>query len=95
MADPAKASVYVLPQIMDLKAASAVAERIVSYRGRPLTLDASRVERIGGLCLQVLLSARLSWKFDCLALTIANPSAIFSESLELFGAPRFSISKTS
>jgi len=95
MAAPAKANVVVLPEVMDLRAAAPLAQRIVGFQGRPLTLDASGVERIGGLCLQVLLSARLSWAVDRLPLTIMNPSKAFLDSLELFGAPRFAISMTS
>ncbi len=94
MPETMKSNVYVLPEVMDLKAATSLAQRILGFQGRALTLDASRVERIGGLCLQVLLSARLSWKVDRVPLSIVNPSPIFSESLELFGATRLAISKT-
>ena len=94
MAEPAKSNVYVLPEVLDLKAASALAQRFIGFQGRALTLDASRVERIGGLCLQVLLSARLAWKVDRVPFGVVNPSPAFSESLELFGAPHFAISKT-
>ena len=94
MAEPTTSNVYVLPEVMDLKAATVLAQRILGFQGRPLTLDASRVERIGGLCLQILLSARLSWKVDRVPFGIVNPSPIFSESLALFGVPRFAISKT-
>jgi chemotaxis protein CheX len=95
MADGDKRNVVVLPQVMDLRAAGPLAQRILGFQGRPLILDASDVERIGGLCLQVLLSARLSWAVDRVPLTVMNPTRTFEESLELFGAPRFAISKTS
>ena len=95
MSSSAKANVVVLPEVLDLRAAGPLAQRMLDFQGRPLTLDASGVERLGGLCLQVLLSARLSWAADRLPLTINNPSKAFLEALELFGAPRFAISKTS
>jgi len=90
----AKSNVYVLPEVMDLKAASALTQSIVGFQGTALTLDASRVARIGGLCLQVLLSARLTWKVDRLPFTVVSPSPVFSESVALFGVPHFAIRKT-
>ena len=95
MAEAPKIMVLTLPEVMDLKAATPLAQRLVDFQGRPLMLDASRVEHLGGLCFQVLLSARLSWAVDRVPLSIKDPSTTFSEALELFGAPRFAISKTS
>jgi chemotaxis protein CheX len=95
MTDAPKIMVLTLPEVMDLKAATPLAQRLIDFQGRPLMLDASRVKHLGGLCLQVLLSARLSWSVDRLALSIKDPSTAFSEALELFGAPRFAISTTS
>jgi chemotaxis protein CheX len=46
-----------LPDVLDLKAATPLTVEFLSMRGRPLDVDASRVERLGGQCLQVLLSA--------------------------------------
>lgn len=95
MANAANSNVLMLPHVLDLGAATQLTQRILGFQGRALTLDASAVERVGGLCLQVLLSARLSWAVDRLPLTIMNPSQAFVDGLELFGAPRFAISKTS
>ena len=95
MAPGTPGNLVVLPPVMDIGAAKSLAQRLLGFQGRPLTLDASKVERIGGLCLQVLLSARLSWAVDRVPLTIMNPSEAFADSLELFGAPRFAIAKTS
>ena len=95
MALPAKSNVLLLPAVLDLRAAGPLAQRILGFEGRPLTIDASAVERIGGLCLQVLLSARLSWSVDRQPLKITNPSRAFVDCLELFGAPSLATSKTS
>ena len=38
--------------------AAALASQLRTLRGRPLTLDASEVQKVGGLSLQVLLSAK-------------------------------------
>lgn len=90
-----KIMVLTLPQVMDLNAATPLAQRLIDFQGRPLMLDASRVKHLGGLCFQVLLSARLSWAVDHLPLSIKDPSPAFSEALELFGMPRFAISTES
>ena len=95
MANAANSNVLMLPEVLDLRAAAQLTQRILGLQGRALTFDASAVERLGGLCLQVLLSARLSWAVDQLPLTVMNPSQAFVDGLELFGAPRFVISKTS
>ncbi len=81
-----------LPAILDLSAAAPLAEELLRLRGRPVSLDASQVERLGGLCLQVLLSARATWAEDSLRLDIARRSAAFDEALALFASPPFDAS---
>jgi len=75
-----------LPEILDLRAAAPLARELSSLRGVPVTLDASHVTRIGGLCLQVLLSAQMTWRADDIALSLARPSTAFLESAIAFGA---------
>ena len=58
MNKPAKGAVLTLPKVMDLKAARHLATDLLAARGKPVMLDASHVQRVGGLSLQVLLSAR-------------------------------------
>ena len=53
-----------LPEILDLGAAGPLAAEFLSHRGEALCVDASRVERMGGQCLQVLLSAANTWKVE-------------------------------
>ena len=50
-----------LPPVLDLQAADPLRAELLSLRGRPLQVDASQVNRLGGLCLQVLMSARKLW----------------------------------
>ncbi|HXW72753.1 MAG TPA: STAS domain-containing protein [Methylocella sp.] len=59
-----QSSVLELPDILDLKAATPLTVQFLSARGVPLDVDGSRVERIGGQCLQVLLSAVKTWRAD-------------------------------
>ncbi|WP_287799477.1 STAS domain-containing protein, partial [Acidiphilium sp.] len=53
-----------LDPILDLKAASPLAQALLARRGGDLRIDAGAVERLGGQCLQVLLSARATWEAD-------------------------------
>jgi chemotaxis protein CheX len=76
-----------LPSNLDLQAAEPLRAELMSLRGRPLGLDASQVNRMGGLCLQVLLSARATWSQDGLPLRIEQPSDAFVEQLVAFGNP--------
>jgi chemotaxis protein CheX len=75
-----------LPQILDLAAAAPLRQALLEARGQPLELDASRVERLGGLCLQVLLSAQAVWAADGYAFRIVNPSPAFAEAARLMAA---------
>ena len=75
-----------LPEVLDLKAAAPLREQLLAARGRPIQIDASHVQRLGGLCLQVLLSARQTWQEDKLPLEIVEPSTEFTDGVALFGA---------
>nr|WP_314433185.1 STAS domain-containing protein [uncultured Brevundimonas sp.] len=81
--------VLTLPPVLDLKAAESLKTALLSHRGRVLVLDASGVERLGGLCLQVLLSALRLWRDDQINLRLAYPSDSFSSQWAAFGAPAF------
>jgi chemotaxis protein CheX len=80
-------AVLTLPRIMDLRAATPLATELLGLRGRHLTLEASLVEQLGAQCLQVLLSAQLTWGRDGMAISLANPSQAFRETFETLGAP--------
>ena len=87
MSKPATPVVVSLPPVLDLQAAEPLRAELMALRGRPLTLDASQVTRLGGLCLQVLMSARKMWAEDGLNLTVEQQSSVFSEQLAAFGEP--------
>jgi chemotaxis protein CheX len=76
-----------LPAVLDLKAAAPLAAALLERRGTELVVDASRVEKLGGQCLQVLLSAALTWKGDEQSFGVVDPSAGYLESLALLGVP--------
>jgi chemotaxis protein CheX len=76
----------VLAPMLDMNAAEPLKAELLGARGQAVTLDASNVDRLGGLCLQVLLSARKTWAADGVDLTIASRSEAFSEQWAAFGA---------
>jgi chemotaxis protein CheX len=79
-----------LADVLDLKAAAPLASSLLALRGSDLAIDSSHVRRLGGQCLQVLLSAKYTWNADEMSLEFVNPSSDFTEALEGFG---FSLEK--
>ena len=75
-----------LPAVLDLAQADALKAALLPMRGQALVLDASRVERLGGLCLQVLISAQKTWASDGHMLTIDAVSREFADQWNAFGA---------
>lgn len=82
----AKARILILAETLDLAAVAPLRGEILGVRGAALAIDASRVQRIGGLCLQVLLAARAAWRSDDKAFAISDASPEFKNSLERAGA---------
>jgi len=76
----------ILPAVLDLQYAAPLRAELLALRGRPVNLDASGVERLGGLCLQVLISAQKSWAADGQMLSIAPVSDAFADQWKMFGA---------
>ncbi len=74
-----------LVRTLDLRAAAALAAELLLLRGSDIVVDASQVERLGGQCLQVLLSAVATWSHDGCALTVVHESQEFIEGLKLLG----------
>lgn len=81
------AAVLSLAPILDLQAAEPLRAELMVLRGRALSIDASQVSRLGGLCLQVLIAARKTWVEDGLPLSVDEPSDAFTEQLASFGDP--------
>ena len=83
---PHTAATLRLPAVMDLTAAAPLAAELLALRRRPLRIDASAVTSVGALCLQVLLSTRLTWKADSTELAFVDLSPAFIEHAALLGA---------
>lgn len=75
-----------LADTLDMTAAGPLTAALRARRGQPVTLDASNVRRVGGQCLQVLLSAEATWSADGHAFAIVDPSPDFAEGVALMGA---------
>ncbi len=75
-----------LPSLLDLKAAGGLLADLTARRGQDLVLDAGQVSRLGGQCLQVLLSAKATWAEDGHDFSIADASPDFLDGLALLGA---------
>ncbi len=75
-----------LPAVLDLKAAGALKADIQARAGAPLEIDASKVERLGGLCLQILLAAAAHWRSANIDFRLVNPGDAFRNDARLLGA---------
>ncbi len=75
-----------LPEVLDLRAAAPLAAELMARRGLDTELDASRVRKLGGQCLQVLLSAHACWHAEGVRLRVVAPSGEFIDGLALLGA---------
>jgi chemotaxis protein CheX len=75
-----------LPAVLDLAQADVLKAALLPMRGQSVVIDASRVERLGGLCLQVLISAQQTWAGDGHVLTIDDVSREFADQWKAFGA---------
>jgi len=72
-----------LAQSLDLAAAAPLKQALLDARGQPIAIDASNVERLGALCLQVLLAAKAAWASDGCDFRIVAPSPGFLEGARL------------
>jgi len=75
-----------LGDALDMTAAAPLAKELLGHRGQPISLNAGNVRRLGGQCLQVLLSAQATWAADGQPFEIVEPSLEFAEGLAQMGA---------
>jgi chemotaxis protein CheX len=74
-----------LAEALDLPQATNLAASLLKLVGEDLEIDASKVQRLGASCLQVLLSAARTWKAESTSLTLAHGSERFIDDLRLLG----------
>lgn len=70
---------------LDITAARPLTRELRKLSGQPLEIDASQVEHLGGLCLQVLLAAVQDWQQRDVTLHLGAQSAAFVAALKQFG----------
>ena len=76
-----------LPRSLNAAQVTELSEALLSRRGSALQIDASDVEHLGGLCLQLLIAARNTWSADGAAFEISRPSDAIVRDLALLGCP--------
>ncbi len=74
-----------LAPILDLNEANALHGKLMGLRGNALVIDASAVERVGALCVQVLMAGAKSWEEDKQSFTFAKVSDAFTKTTQLIG----------
>jgi len=84
-AQPESVESLALAPVLDLKAAAPLKAALIERRGHPLEIDAHDVQRMGGLCLQVLLAAAAAWRADGVSLRVGPRSEAFLDALRIFG----------
>ena len=75
----------VLNAKLDTSSANDLRHEIVDAHGTDLVIDAAQVEFLGGLCTEVLLSARHLWQQQNASLVIENASDALIEHLQRMG----------
>lgn len=83
---PAETATLILEPVLDLRAAAPLRDAFLERRGAPVVVDASKVEQMGGLCLQVLIAARNAWAHDHTPFSLSPRSPSFDAALGAFGA---------
>lgn len=78
-------TVLELPAVLDITAAAGLHGTLLGHRGAPLAVDASAVKRLGGQCLQLLISAGRTWGADGVPIRLTESSEAFQRDLALMG----------
>ncbi|MDE1992963.1 MAG: STAS domain-containing protein [Rhizobiaceae bacterium] len=74
-----------LAAVLDLNEASTLRGKLMALRGSNVTVDASGVERVGALCVQVIMAAAKTWDEDKLSFTFSKVSDAFQKTMQLIG----------
>lgn len=81
-----KSKTYHLPEKLTTAQANGLFKDLVEHRGSDLIIDAGAVVFLGGLCLQVLMSAQKTWASDAMSLEFSNALGAFTDCVHALGA---------
>jgi chemotaxis protein CheX len=81
----AAAKTLSLDNVLDLNAAGSLHSQLMAERGSDLPIDASAVERVGALCIQVLMSAAKTCEEEKHSLTFSQMSDALTKTMQLAG----------
>ncbi len=73
-----------LVAVLDLNEASTLRSKLMGLRGNNVVV-ASGVERVGALCVQVIMAAAKTWEEDKLSFTFSKVSDAFQKTMQLIG----------
>lgn len=76
---------FSLPARLDSSGAISLRDALIARRGQQLCLDASQVDVIGALAIEVIVAAARQWAADDRELTLTAPSARFCAACNLLG----------
>lgn len=74
-----------LAAVLDLNEAAALRGKLMGLRGSNVVIDASGVERIGALCVQVIMAAAKTWNEDKQSFTLSKVSDAFQKTMQVIG----------
>ena len=74
-----------LSQDLDGSQVKPLLDQLAKKRGNTLQINASKVERLGAPCAQVLVAAARTWRDEMHVLQIVKPSESFIEGIDQMG----------
>lgn len=74
-----------LDSVLDLNAATGLHATLLGLRGSDLVIDASSVDKVSTLCVQILMSASKTWAEDQKNLTFSDMSDSLMKIMQLSG----------
>lgn len=74
-----------LAAVLDLNEASELHGKLMSMRGKDVSIDASAVQRAGAQCMQVIFAAAKSWEEDKKSFKLEKVSDAFKATMQLAG----------
>lgn len=74
-----------LEKVLDLNEATALHGKLMALKGSNVSIDASSVERVGALCVQVLMSAAKTWEEEQNSFTFSKMSDALAKTMQLIG----------